>query len=153
MFLFRADSFRQGSHSKVLHSAGSTPLLTLISKFSRLEELTSWEIFFLLLFYLFFYFYKNPPPTPPSPTAVNVMWERVTPEDPAQSRSPLRLPSHNANKQERDSFLPTVTHTWNPSPPPTPFFLPSPRGFLHPLSSVPHPVTVTWWDMGRRRTS
>lgn len=57
----------------------------------------------------------------PAPAAVNVMRETNDPmgllSDPPPDQSTLRLPSHNADKQERDPFLPSLTQSWKPAPP------------------------------------
>ena len=44
-------------------------------------------------------------------------WPQRTPLDPPPRRRRCCCHPHNANKQERDPFLPTVTQTWNPTPP------------------------------------
>ena len=46
-------------------------------------------------------------------------WPQRTPLDPPPRRRRCCCHPHNANKQERDPFLPTVTQTWNPTPPPS----------------------------------
>lgn len=63
-------------------------------------------------------------PHGPAPAAVNVMREMTDPmgplNDPPPVQSPPRLPFHNADKQERDPFLPSLTQTWKPAPPAPP---------------------------------
>lgn len=60
------------------------------------------------------------PPTWPSPSSCECDerngWAHGTLNDPPPVKSPLRLPFHNADKQERDPFHPSLTQTWKPAP-------------------------------------
>lgn len=86
--------------------------------------------------------YPRPPTQPPGSSCEcddRSEWPRRTLLHPPPRRRRCCCHPHNANKQERDPFLPTVTQTWNP----TPLFLPTPRGILHSIGGIPHPVWLT----------